>query len=468
MSHSAIVKLTESTLTISRRVSETGLGEAIADEGESILADVAEYVTALTFFFMAADGDLAEEESELVRSYLSSVSCLNIELPQRNHVEWAEKVLGVTPLFLQVAISHDKEENDHITSVIMWHIRHVICTIIGVDGHFSEAELAEARIYLKSQENLLASEFIDWSYDILDSPTEVLQKLCESPEKQESKDHTPDDLEACLHDLNALVGLDGVKQEVTTLVNLMKVRQLRATRGLKMPDMSLHMVFSGNPGTGKTTVARLLGRIYKALGVLPNGHVVEVDRAGIVAGYVGQTALKTKEALQKAHGGILFIDEAYTLINGKENDFGQEAIDTVLKYMEDNRDKIVIIVAGYNDQMQSFVQSNPGLQSRFNKFIKFGDYSVEELYSIFLKMIESNQYYYNEQVAQIVYDGLTEVKTRETLNFANARTVRNVFESIIQQQANRIANQDHGEDNDTIHLIEEPDVISAFAERGRI
>lgn len=463
--HNALSKLTISTLTISRQLENTDIAEAAAEEGINILADVAEYVSALAVYFMAADGDFADEEADLVRSYLSSVACLNIDFPQRNHSEWAEDRLRQPPMFLRLAILHDKEQKDYTTSVILWHI-HIVCSLIGVDGHYSDAELVEARVYLQLQHDLLDSEYLNWSYDILDSPPEVLKRISETVDDEEAESEEADDLEACLRDLNALVGLDGVKQEVTTLINLMKVRLLRSTRGLNMPDMSLHMVFSGNPGTGKTTVARLLGRIYKALGVLPRGHVVEVDRSGLVASYVGQTALKTKEALQKAHGGILFIDEAYTLLGQKENDFGQEAIDTVLKYMEDNRDKIIVIVAGYSDQMHSFVRSNPGLQSRFNKFINFGDYSVDELYTIFLRMIESHQYYYSEQVAQIVYDGLADVKTKESRTFANARTVRNVVESIIHQQANRIANQDQS-DNNTLHFIDEPDVLTAFANHGR-
>ena len=260
------------------------------------------------------------------------------------------------------------------------------------------------------------------------------------------------------------MGLSEVKQEVTTLINLVKVRQMRVLRGLKMPDITLHMVFSGSPGTGKTTVARLLGSIYKALGVLPKGHVVEVDRSGLVAGYVGQTAIKTIDALKKAHGGILFIDEAYTLVGKKEDNFGQEAIDTILKYMEDNRDNIIVIVAGYTEQMKTFVLSNPGLQSRFNKYIDFTDYSVDDLYTIFLRMSVSQEYYYNEEVAQFIYDGLVNAKTNDS-HFANARTVRNIFESIITQQANRVAHVSHS-DNNALCTIDRKDVEAAFLERN--
>ena len=167
------------------------------------------------------------------------------------------------------------------------------------------------------------------------------------------------------------------------LINWIRVNQMRRENGLPQADMSLHMVFSGNPGTGKTMIARLMARIYKSLGILKKGHLVEVDRGGLVAGYVGQTAIKTAEVIKSALDGVLFIDEAYALTNRGENDFGKEAVETLLKMMEDNRDRLVVIVAGYVDEMETFVHSNPGLESRFNRFWNFPDYSVEEMLAIF-------------------------------------------------------------------------------------
>jgi hypothetical protein len=380
MPHFGFYKLTESTLSISRKLSGTEIAESLAQDGWILIADVAEYVAAIAVYFTGVDDDIVDEEGALVRNYLESIACLNINFPQRKHFEWAVEKLRQPPHFLKVAILHDKQQKDYSTSLVLWHLRHIVCAVIGVEGTCSDEELTRARDYLRMLERLLDDEYLDWSYDILDSPSEILAKLALPAEENDPHAEDSNDLETCLKELNDLVGLDGVKHEVTTLVNLMKVRRLRAARGMKMPEMSLHMVFSGNPGTGKTTVARLLGRIYQALGVLPRGHVIEVDRSGLVAGYVGQTALKTKEILQKAHGGILFIDEAYTLVGHHQNDFGQEAIDTVLKYMEDNRDRIVVIAAGYREEMKAFVRTNPGLQSRFNKFINFDDYSVQELY----------------------------------------------------------------------------------------
>lgn len=466
----SLAKLTASTLGIARAIENCPNVQDAQSHGISMLQDIGEYVSALTVYFMAADGDASEEELTLVKENLAAMECLQIGFPESNHVEWAQQLLSKPPLFFRLSVYHDRDNHEHTTSIILWHLRHIVCTIIGADGKYTEAELTEAKLFFEMLHELIESEGVAWSYDIMDSPIEVTQKITPQAESGErlkkdgelAETQTPkgndehESLDVCLQELDSLIGLDSVKQEVRTLVNLMKVRAMREARGLKMPELSLHMVFSGNPGTGKTTVARLLARIYKALGVLPVGQVVEVDRSGLVAGYVGQTAIKTKEALEKAHGGILFIDEAYSLL-GPGNDFGQEAIDTILKYMEDHRGKIVVIAAGYTNEMQSFVRSNPGLQSRFNKFINFGDYSIDELYSILIRLAESHQYFFNEHVGILIHACITANKEAANENFANARVVRNLFESIIQEQANRIADLDHS-DELIIHEIVESDV----------
>ena len=200
-------------------------------------------------------------------------------------------------------------------------------------------------------------------------------------------------LEQLLAELDGLCGLEKVKRDVKSLVNLVKVRRLRQQADLPVPPMSLHLVFLGNPGTGKTTVARLLAGIYRAIGVLSKGQLVEVDRSGLVAGFVGQTALKTQQAVEKALGGVLFIDEAYALTNtGSPGDFGREAVEVLLKNMEDHRDELIVIVAGYTGPMEAFLHSNPGLESRFNKYFVFDDYDGGQLMDIFRSMCRRHGY----------------------------------------------------------------------------
>ncbi len=268
-----------------------------------------------------------------------------------------------------------------------------------------------------------------------DSKNSAAKKTAADTGKQE-KEKT---LEELYEELNSLVGLDSVKQDLTNLINLVKVKKIREERGMKQPDINLHLVFSGNPGTGKTTVARLLAKIYKQLGVVSEGQLVEVDRSNLVAGYVGQTATKTMEVVDSAMGGILFIDEAYTLIKeGDEKDFGQEAVDTLLKRMEDDRDNFIVIVAGYTEKMEKFVNSNPGLKSRFNKYIFFKDYTGSELYKIFQSMCSKQEYEPDEEAAEYIKEYLTKRAKAHEENFANAREVRNYIERCISRQATRI------------------------------
>ena len=246
-------------------------------------------------------------------------------------------------------------------------------------------------------------------------------------------------LEDLMEELNGLIGLHRVKENLNNLINVIRVRKVREEMGLAQPDMSLHLVFSGNPGTGKTTVARLLAKIYKELGVVSKGQLVEVDRAGLVEGFVGQTAQKTQEVIDSAIGGVLFIDEAYTLTNKKENgDYGQEAVDTLLKRMEDDRDSFVVIAAGYTEPMEEFLGSNPGLRSRFSKTIEFDDYSADELYQILMSMCESQDFRLTPEADAAVKEHFREMVDEKEEHFANAREVRNFFERCIERQANRL------------------------------
>ena len=263
----------------------------------------------------------------------------------------------------------------------------------------------------------------------------------------------PEKMEDLLAELDGYIGLKAVKREVRTLVNLVKVHQLREKNGLPVPELSLHMVFSGNPGTGKTTVARLMARIYHSLGVLSGGQLVETDRSGLVAGYVGQTALKTRKVLEKALGGVLFIDEAYAL-NGGDNDFGREAVDTVLKYMEDHRDDLVVIAAGYDGLMDRFIHSNPGLESRFNRFLHFDDYTPDELLDIFRMQCGKGCYELEEPAAELVRE-LIAREGADQVSFGNARGVRNIFERVLVCQADRLAGQETVTREDLMRLTAE-------------
>ena len=255
-------------------------------------------------------------------------------------------------------------------------------------------------------------------------------------EKEPEKPKEPE--KSGMEELNELIGLKTVKHDVEEMISLAKVRKMREEKGMKTAPVSLHLVFSGNPGTGKTTVARILAKLYKEIGILSEGQLVETDRSGLVAGYVGQTAIKTKKKIDEAMGGVLFIDEAYMLNQEGEN-YGQEAIDTILKAMEDHRDEFIVIVAGYTDLMREFIESNPGLKSRFNKFFEFPDYTVDELQQIFDLQCKKYQYKLDEDAEKAVKEEIIKLEAEKGENFANAREVRNLFEKIITNQATRVA-----------------------------
>lgn len=304
----------------------------------------------------------------------------------------------------------------------------------------SSDDLSSDRSKKKSEKkNGIKPEIRNESPAIEEIETEVITETefrTETQAQAEEKSKEPE--KSGMEELEELIGLKTVKHDVKELIGLAKVRKMREEKGMKQVPVSLHLVFSGNPGTGKTTVARILAKLYKEIGILSTGQLVETDRAGLVAGYVGQTAIKTSKKIQEAMGGVLFIDEAYTLNQEGEN-FGQEAIDTILKAMEDHRDKFIVIVAGYTELMKAFVESNPGLKSRFNKFFEFPDYTVDELQAIFKMQCKKYQYKLTEEAEEAVNKEIIRLEAEKGENFANAREVRNLFEKIITNQASRVA-----------------------------
>lgn len=244
-----------------------------------------------------------------------------------------------------------------------------------------------------------------------------------------------------IDELNSLIGLKDVKQEVSAMADFVKIQQIRKRKGMKPVRMSYHCVFTGNPGTGKTTVARILAAIYGYFGILKKGHLVETDRSGLVAEYIGQTAVKTNKIIDSALDGVLFIDEAYSLVQGGGNDYGHEAISTLLKRMEDDRDRLIVVLAGYPDDMKRFIDSNPGLQSRFNRYIHFADYTADELHQIFMLNVEKNQYTLDEAGKTLLTEILNFAVEHKGKNFGNGRYVRNLFEKTIQNQAIRLSSK---------------------------
>lgn len=279
-------------------------------------------------------------------------------------------------------------------------------------------------------------------------------------------DKTSEDLDSLLNELESLIGLSSVKAEVKNLINLLKIIEIRKQNNLKAPSVTKHFVFTGNPGTGKTTVARLLSQIYCALGILSKGHIVEVDRSGMVAAYMGQTAIKVKEVIDKANGGVLFIDEAYSLANETPGgDFGQEAIDTLVKAMEDNREDLIVIVAGYPDLMNKFIESNPGLKSRFQKTIHFPDYSAADLYNVFLKFCKENDYVLSPDGEIYLKEKLEEYVQNSDKYFGNARDVRNFLDIAISAQANRLLNENETSP-EALVTLQPIDLSHIFEQKG--
>lgn len=297
------------------------------------------------------------------------------------------------------------------------------------------------------------TEYAPGKFDWRKARTEDADK---SVVKPEVKPAVNEDSQAT-KELNSLIGLSGVKEEIVKLQNFVKIQQARQAQGLKTSPITYHCVFTGNPGTGKTTVARIVAEIYRDMGILKKGHLVETDRSGLVAEYIGQTGPKTNAVIDSALDGVLFIDEAYALVQAYSNDLGYEAVATLLKRMEDDRDRLVVILAGYGNEMKTFIDSNPGLQSRFNRYIHFDDYSADDLLAIFELSLKKQQYRITDSAKAILKTFLDNAVANKDKNFGNGRFVRNIFEKVLQNQATRLASS-HNLSKEALQLIIDEDI----------
>lgn len=414
-------------------------------------------------FIADADGRMEENEIEIIHKYLD----LQIDEKEPDHIRkrvkindsFADEVPGSLKYAVLADAGHKLNPDPYKgqKAMVFYDTFKLLGqTLLALSPrNVTDATSLKFTLYVDRMEQFI-KEFAVWyvGSQKIYRPIEPAMADSETEEEKAAK------LEELLENLNALTGLKSVKHQVTSLVNLVRVQKMRENQGMKTSDVSKHMVFMGNPGTGKTTVARMLAEIYKYLGVLRKGQLIEVDRSGLVRGYVGQTAARVQEVVEEALGGILFIDEAYTLtVNKGEGDFGQEAVDTLLKAMEDYRKDLIVIVAGYTDLMDRFLESNPGLRSRFSNFIHFDDYTADEMMEILRRNLREQEYKLSGDAEKKALMMLRERVADKPDNFANARDVRNFMEHAISNQASRIVKLANAkEDKEILGTIEAEDL----------
>lgn len=413
-------------------------------------------------YMFAVDGEITSEELDAITkisdtlSYITDTETISREvhaimLRRMAKGEFEDlRGVAVQPRCVTCASVYDLIHGTNVAFKVKRFFYNFLLSAAKIDGVIADKE-----------KELL--DEIKYSLFESDDEEEVNRSICgdETEGGDEAKGtltSIPDNLDPQA-ELAGLIGLGNVKQNVSSLMNKIKINKVRTAKGLPAFEQSLHMVFTGNPGTGKTTVARLLAAIYRELGVLDKGHLVEVDRSNLVAGYVGQTAIKTTEIIKSAIGGVLFIDEAYSLVSGNDA-YGDEAINTLLKNMEDYRGSLVVIVAGYEGEMAEFVNSNPGLRSRFDHFINFPDYSEDELEHIFLKICDSMNMMLSQSAHQALRDTISNLRGLGKISSGNARLVRKLFQQSVSYQANRLAELSDFSDLD-LQIIEADDILQA-------
>lgn len=395
----------------------------------------------------------------MLTSLLLDAKCdLNMLAFARNYGDLADGVAHAASGKIELSISGNDLDDQFRFGIIFgmmynereWVQRYAtlmyrwVSVIAKADGSVTESEKA-VLAHIMKMHDMKRGENVSVSVGAQDSDRFVTLHNSAKSESlsQQTNRETADEPKHSLADamaaLDSLAGLAPVKSEVRKLVSFIQIQGKRRAAGMKTAPISYHLVFTGNPGTGKTTVARIIADIYRELGIVKKGQLVETDRSGLVAEFVGQTAAKTNRIVDSALDGVLFVDEAYSLVQGGQGDFGPEAISTLLKRMEDDRDRLIVILAGYTSDMEKFINSNPGLRSRFNRYIEFPDYSAEELSAIFLSMAEKSQYSCDENVRASLRDIMAKASESGDRNFGNARYVRNLFENAIQRQALRLS-----------------------------